>query len=591
MGDPRLPALLATLRAALPTPDDVRLLIGLPDERERRVVEAALGSARGVTVASGAPDLLRRMEREPHDLVLADVDSLPAAAAIPPSIERLVVGPGDPDLCARLFSDGATAVLPRPLPSMESLLRAHLRWLIGGWQARRMARLGRPLYAIHAEILRQTAPGLAAALAEIDEADTAPVTALIIGTLPAGVSVDLPAATHDPDVIIVGAGASDSIEARLRALREPGAGSALIVYDMAPGPERLAAAIWGGVRAVVTPAEGNSLTRIAARVGAQRRSESAGRTFTETLARFGVVDDDVNQSSTNVARPTNVDRSTDVDARLIGEVAASSTAFVPSGHEVLIVDDEPVVLTVLREALRRGGYSVTTAASAEEAIDLFGKRSFDLVLTDKNLPGASGLEVLRVARTLRPPPAVVLITGYSSYDSALEAFDDGALDYIEKPIKDLEVLRQRVRRALSRRDEQLSRSESRPPPTAARVLIVDVEGERRQLMAEFLGRSYRVTTVPDGDRALVRLEAERFDVVLADRNLPGLSGLRVIEQARRLLPHCAAVLYTAYPSYETVKEAFELGVDAFCVRPSDDLKALGEKVAGALRGRGGILLG
>ena len=71
------------------------------------------------------------------------------------------------------------------------------------------------------------------------------------------------------------------------------------------------------------------------------------------------------------------------------------------------------MLTVLREALRRGGYRVTTAASAEEAIDLMHKRRFDLVLTDKNLPGASGLDVLRAARNLTPAPAIVLITGYS----------------------------------------------------------------------------------------------------------------------------------------------------------------------------------
>ena len=123
------------------------------------------------------------------------------------------------------------------------------------------------------------------------------------------------------------------------------------------------------------------------------------------------------------------------------------------------------------------------------------------------------------------------------------------------------------------------------------MLLVEVEGGRRQLMAEFLGRTYQVTAVADGAEALRRLQDERFDVVLADRNLPGLSGLRVIEQAQRLLPHCACVLYTAYPSYDTVKEAFELGVDAFCVRPSEDLKSLAEKVAGALRSRGGILLG
>ena len=144
---------------------------------------------------------------------------------------------------------------------------------------------------------------------------------------------------------------------------------------------------------------------------------------------------------------------------------------------MLVVDDEAVVLTVLREALRRGGYRVTTAASAEEAIDLMHKRRFDLVLTDKNLPGASGLDVLRAARNLNPAPAIVLITGYSSFDSAVEALDIGAHDYIEKPIRDVEDLRFRIRRALSRRDEQLSR----PKPTrtggrAGRVLLVEVEG-------------------------------------------------------------------------------------------------------------------
>ncbi len=265
---------------------------------------------------------------------------------------------------------------------------------------------------------------------------------------------------------------------------------------------------------------------------------------------------------------------------------------MPTGHEVLVVDDEAVVLTVLREALRRGGYRVTTAASAEEAIDLMHKRRFDLVLTDKNLPGASGLDVLRAARTLTPAPAIVLITGYSSFDSAIEAMDIGAHDYIEKPIRDVDDLRFRIRRALSRRDEQLAR----PRPTrtggrAGRVLLVEVEGARRQLLAEYLGKSHHVTPAKDGDEALELLKHAHFDLVLADRHLPGGSGLRVIEHAQRLLPHCASVLYTAYPSYDSVQEAFAVGVDAYLVRPNDDLKKLGEKVSEALGGRGGILLG
>jgi CheY-like chemotaxis protein len=123
------------------------------------------------------------------------------------------------------------------------------------------------------------------------------------------------------------------------------------------------------------------------------------------------------------------------------------------------------------------------------------------------------------------------------------------------------------------------------------VLLVEVEGSRRQLIADYLGKRHHVTAVKDGDEALALLKRETFDLVLADRHLPGTSGLRVIEHAQRLLPHCASVLYTAYPSYDSVKEAFATGVDAFLVRPSEDLKKLAEKVAEALGGRGGILLG
>jgi len=154
------------------------------------------------------------------------------------------------------------------------------------------------------------------------------------------------------------------------------------------------------------------------------------------------------------------------------------------------------------------------------------------------------------------------------------------------------LLRQRVRRALSRRDENVARANNtEPKPARARVLLVEVAPDKRTLLAGFLGRNYDVVSVADGDEALERIKEDRFDVVLADRNLPGMSGLRVIEQAQRLLPQCASVLYTAYPSYESVKEAFEVGVDAYLVRPSEDLKALEEKVAGALRGKGGIMLG
>ena len=387
------------------------------------------------------------------------------------------------------------------------------------------------------------------------------------------------------DVIVVALGSADRIDLRLREARDRASGAAVVTIDAGPTSERLAAAVYGGVRVYLGRDLLPQLGRVVAEAGARRKAELAGRLLVETLTRFGFMD----EPTRSISAPTQ-----DLDASLIADATAGGpSAIVPSAHEVLVVDDEVVVLTVLRELLRRSGYRVTTAASAEEAIELMHKRSFDLVLTDKNLPGASGLEVLRVARGLNPAPAVVMITAYSSYDSAVTALDIGAQDYIEKPIRDVEALRFRIRRALSRRNEQLSRTQeaSKEPEKHASIMVVEMEANRRQLMAEFLGRTYDVTTASNGDEALALLEKNRFDLVIADRNLPGMSGLRVIEQAQRLLPHCASVLYTAYPSYETVKEAFELGVDAYLVRPNQDLKALGEKIAGALRSHGGILLG
>ena len=390
----------------------------------------------------------------------------------------------------------------------------------------------------------------------------------------------------NPDVTVVGLGARDNPDIRLSEARARTAGAALVVVDDAPTADRLASAIYGGARAYLPRSALELLGRIAAATAARRHGEALGMKIVETLAKHGIL------AGAERVRPPSPQR--DVDMQLIADASTPKPhgAVVPTGHEVLVVDDETVVLTVLREALRRGGYRVTTAASAEEAIDLMHKRRFDLVLTDKNLPGASGLDVLRAARNLNPAPAIVLITGYSSFDSAVEALDIGAHDYIEKPIRDVEDLRFRIRRALSRRDEQLSR----PKPTrtggrAGRVLLVEVEGTRRQLLAEYLGKAHHVTAAKDGDEALELLKHTHFDLVLADRHLPGGSGLRVIEHAQRLLPHCASVLYTAYPSYDSVQEAFAVGVDAYLVRPNDDLKKLGEKVAEALGGRGGILLG
>ncbi len=598
MAGPGSAGLFASLRSAARLTQE-RFLVGIANAEERVRVVSALSAEGTVIELPSAEKALDRLAEEPFDMAVLDEkavdltrDPFTTARELRPFADVLILLDGDPRRCSDFYSREVAALLTRPLPSSDALFRAHLRWLASCRRARtRELLLGNAITG-NREALEANEPALAGALAGVLADRKRQLAIAVMGDAELAKLAGGGVITTAADVAVVGLAPDDRIDARLREVRNRAAGAAVVVVDAAPSPERLSAAVYGGARAYMGRDRLLDLGRIVASTAGRRRAEIIGRQLVETLARFGVMDHDEREGGAPAAPQ-------DLDARLIADATSDSNgAVVPSSHEVLVVDDEVVVLTVLREILRRGGYRVTTAASAEEAIELMRQRRFDLVLTDKNLPGASGLEVLRVARTLDPPPAVVMITGYSSYDSAVEALDIGAQDYIEKPIRDAEALRFRIRRALSRRNEQLARAQAsaqnsppRPEGQKGRVLLVETDGPRRHVIAEFLGRSFDLTTAATGDDALALLQKERFDVVLADRNLPGLSGLRVIEQAKRLLPYCASVLYTAYPSYETIKEAFEAGVDGYLARPNEDLKALAEKVAGALRSRGGILLG
>jgi two-component system response regulator PilR (NtrC family) len=103
--------------------------------------------------------------------------------------------------------------------------------------------------------------------------------------------------------------------------------------------------------------------------------------------------------------------------------------------DVLIVDDEPDVRELLTEYFRNKGWRVSSAAdgrAAMAAIDRDPAR-YGLVVTDLQLPHSDGLEVLRAARSANPSCMVVIITGYASLDSAIQAVRLGAYDYLTKP--------------------------------------------------------------------------------------------------------------------------------------------------------------
>jgi CheY-like chemotaxis protein/glycine cleavage system H lipoate-binding protein len=123
---------------------------------------------------------------------------------------------------------------------------------------------------------------------------------------------------------------------------------------------------------------------------------------------------------------------------------------------ILAVDDEPAILDSFRKVLVLGGYNVDTVENGNEALGLIRDRDYDFVFTDLKMPGMNGVELTRAVKHLRPDIDVVVITGFATIDTAVETVRAGAMDYVEKPFTEDELLAF-VRKALIQRQERLDR--------------------------------------------------------------------------------------------------------------------------------------
>ena len=118
--------------------------------------------------------------------------------------------------------------------------------------------------------------------------------------------------------------------------------------------------------------------------------------------------------------------------------------------QLLVVDDDPVTLGLLKEVLSKEGHGVTVALGGEEAIARGKEGIFDVVITDVRMGDKDGMEVLKFFKKASPETTVIMITAFGSIETAIEAIRAGAYDYISKPFK-LEEINLTVRRALEQK--------------------------------------------------------------------------------------------------------------------------------------------
>jgi DNA-binding NtrC family response regulator len=173
--------------------------------------------------------------------------------------------------------------------------------------------------------------------------------------------------------------------------------------------------------------------------------------------------------------------------------------------KILIVDDDEVMRTLLREVLEKSGYAVQLAASGEAAIKLLRTSSFPVVVSDIRMLELDGMAVLREAKKSSAATAVILMTGFGSMEGAIEAVREGAFDYISKPFK-MDDLKAVVQRAAKHWESLSIRSAGQVP----RRLDVAAKG--------LIGKSPRIVDVY---KTLARAALSTSTVLISGENGTG----------------------------------------------------------------------
>ncbi len=178
----------------------------------------------------------------------------------------------------------------------------------------------------------------------------------------------------------------------------------------------------------------------------------------------------------------------------------------PSPDQILIVDDEANIRLTLQALLSRAGYTVTVAASGEEAIDLMQQHTYHLLLVDLKMPGMDGMQVAEASRDILPDATILVLTGHGSMETAIDALRQGVFDYLLKTTDPNQVV-ERVKAGMidySRRLRQRELLETMSsavqelrggqqtsptgsegaPPAAASTPSVDAGGERVMSVGE-----------------------------------------------------------------------------------------------------------
>ncbi len=265
-------------------------------------------------------------------------------------------------------------------------------------------------------------------------------------------------------------------------------------------------------------------------------------------------------------------------------------------RKVLVIDDEKVVCNSCRRVLKQEGFDVSTATAGREGVEKLSQENFDAVIVDLRMPGIGGMDVLRIIKRNNPEAQVIIITGYSSVSTAVEAMQLGAADYLPKPFtpKELTQKLERMLRAVKTPSElqlqkaRVSHEKMQSPETkevaegvlaGARILLAGSDTEEMAALRECLSPApWELRTVEKHEEVIEMIRAGRADVLITGIDVLGMKAYDLIPEVKKLGSNIPIIVACADPSLDLARKIREFGIFFYLMEPFDP-----EEVRAAVR--------
>jgi CheY-like chemotaxis protein len=229
--------------------------------------------------------------------------------------------------------------------------------------------------------------------------------------------------------------------------------------------------------------------------------------------------------------------------------------------KILAVDDEQGICNLIKDAFAPIGFTVLSANNGQDALRIVNKEKPRLVFLDIRMMGMSGLEVLREIKTIDRTIKVVMLTVMADEATKRKAKELGADDFVTKPFMS-EHLEEVARKEIA---ELMKERQIEKP----KILVVDDEEDVRTRLVNLIARHFscEVDKAANGQEALQKLKNNKFDLVVMDIKMPGLSGIDVIREAIKFTPQTQFLAISGYDSNEVADEALRAGAVDFIHKP------------------------